>query len=695
MPPGMSRPMPRAAAKSRPYVPKPKPASRPTEGERVPSKPPPPPPPPPKLTPEQVRARRKARTSSPSPGRTPSSPRSSRTSESTPLDAGSRMDMDGMREQHLSSQSGIFPTTLKEIIAKRYSEASLKADAWTPLRDITVNNFKVIKKAKIPLGKNVTILVGPNSCGKSSILQAIHWATRLSSNIKPGKDSKTLLFDGIDYMPSSDPIATYHKGRLGTKPRSNSITVNFRHIDNIRGKNTAKISIRTIRGDSGIRVKINGAVSPYKQNSQLISAYIPGVTGILEKETRAVHFDILRKAASGQAGEVLRNILLNLKEMKEGVPASGEFINHLEYLNSYIQEIYPDVDVAVSFDDMSELYILATIGIGSKKRRPLDTASTGILQVIHIFAYMIYFKPKVTLIEEPDTHIHPDRQGRLIEIIERAAAELNTQVILTTHSHHIVRAVSADSDIVWIKSGKPHLDEGEMVRRLLGWGGLDKSVFFFVEDEDHRAITNILGQWPDLYRKVCICPCYGVGNLPRNGLLKGVLGENKLDIKAVIHRDRDFMTDDEVEIWKQKFQSEDDSYKDVSTWVTSNSDIEAYFCDPSYLSILYGVSFEEASLWINEVMNGFNIVEKEKDFLSKREKTIMSLGEKYNSEKSEKLWAEVGLTLNTITGRVVYGALKQYLQRKRKPIEKLNSFFVPDESNVALELKDIIERAIG
>ena len=308
---------------------------------------------------------------------------------------------------------------------------------------------------------------------------------------------------------------------------------------------------------------------------------------------------------------------------------------------------------------------------------------------------MIYFGPKVTLVEEPDSHIHPDKQDRLIRVLERAAKELGTQVVITTHSHHIVRGVSAGSKIVWIKNGKPHVDEGDTVRRLLGWGGLDKSVFFFVEDEDHRAVTNILKQWPEIYQKVCICPCYGFGNLPRNGLLKGLLGENKLDIKVVVHRDRDFMTDDEVEIWKKKFESDDGSYKNVSTWVTSNSDVEAYFCDPSYLSKLYGVDIDEAKSWVEDVMHGFDDTEKMEAYLSKRKKTLWSLGEDYNEKNSKKLWRQYGPTLNTITGRNVHNAIKIYLQRKRKNIEYLNSFFIPKDSTIAIELRDIIVRAIG
>lgn len=40
-------------------------------------------------------------------------------------------------------------------------------------------------------------------------------------------------------------------------------------------------------------------------------------------------------------------------------------------------------------------------------------AGTGFLQVAQIFAYLLHFKPKLLLIDEPDSHLHPGTQERL------------------------------------------------------------------------------------------------------------------------------------------------------------------------------------------------------------------------------------------------------------------------------------------
>ncbi len=67
---------------------------------------------------------------------------------------------------------------------------SIRARKWSTLDSITVRGFKATKEAHIPLD-HVTILVGPNGCGKSSVLQAIHWAARAASYVQL-KNTKSL-----------------------------------------------------------------------------------------------------------------------------------------------------------------------------------------------------------------------------------------------------------------------------------------------------------------------------------------------------------------------------------------------------------------------------------------------------------------------------------------------------------------------
>jgi AAA15 family ATPase/GTPase len=98
---------------------------------------------------------------------------------------------------------------------------------------VTIENFKAIPSTTVPLG-DVTILVGPNGCGKSSVLQAIHWAVRAASDIAPKNSKEMMAFDRIDYLPSSEPLKTAHKGELRSDTKSPPTKIVFNHVRRLR-----------------------------------------------------------------------------------------------------------------------------------------------------------------------------------------------------------------------------------------------------------------------------------------------------------------------------------------------------------------------------------------------------------------------------------------------------------------------------
>ena len=312
-------------------------------------------------------------------------------------------------------------------------------------------------------------------------------------------------------------------------------------------------------------------------------------------------------------------------------------LERLAKLNELVKQVHPGVQVDVVFDEREDYHISATVRTDdlADQSRPLETAATGVLQVVQIFAYLILFEPKVMLIDEPDAHLHPNKQERLIETLERAAPQYNTQVILTTHSPHIVRAASPAAKLVWMKNGIVETEDEEVIRRLLGWGGLDKAALFFVEDEDDKPLRAVLRQWPELSRQVAVCRCFGIDNLPRDKFLKGLLLDGKLKSRALLHRDGDFMTPKEAELWANSFKT-----PGVFPWVTTGSDIEAYFCQSDYLSALYSVPVEVAENWRQEAAKK---VSKARDtFLEKRKNVVRVVWPNGGSPDAEAMWQEAG-----------------------------------------------------
>lgn len=564
---------------------------------------------------------------------------------------------------------------------------------WSKLESIEISNFKAVDRLTVPLA-DVTILVGPNGSGKSSVLQAIHWAARAASYVAPRSQSESVSFERLDYSPSSEPLKTAHKKELSPDRSSEPTAVIFNHVPTGDGSSSAAtIKIWAARASTGISVSIEGgpAVTPFKQRTELITAYIPGLAGLSEYETLLVQPLLRRQAAGGDAGGVLRNVLFNIGSRQPGETDDEAASLRVRQLNELVQIIHPGVSLEVTFNDREDIKIQATFDdrLLSGIKRPLETAATGVLQAIQIFAYLILFRPKVLLVDEPDAHLHPDKQERLIEALEHAAQKFEAQIILTTHSPHIVRAASPAINLLWVNQGKVYQQQDDNVRALLGWGGLDKKILFFVEDENDQAIRAILRQWPRLHRQIAICRCFGVDNLPGNSLLKGLLSADSFDVKVVIHRDRDFMTEKECRLWAQRYTEQD-----VAVWVTTHSDGEAYFCEATYLSRLYNVSVDTAGGWISAAAS--KCAGAKKVFFDKRKVFIRLLYENGGSPESEDLWKQ-GLEQSpaNVLGKTLHKALKVEVKAAGRDDKLLDRFSVPEGYEVASDLRLILESMLG
>ncbi len=311
------------------------------------------------------------------------------------------------------------------------------------------------------------------------------------------------------------------------------------------------------------------------------------------------------------------------------------------------------------------------------------------LQVVQIFAYLLLFRPKLLLIDEPDAHLHADKQERLIEALEAAAHEYKTQIVLTTHSPFIARAASTSANLVWLHEGSIVAASNEVIRRRLGWGGLDKLCVFFVEDEDDTAIRTLLRQWPQLNRQIQVCRCFGIENLPKSRMVEGLIGDDSSMLKVVVHRDRDFMTPEECAQWKSAYTA-----VHAFAWITEHVDVEAYFCQHDYLARLYSVDSSVAERWIEEAVG---LITAARDtFLKKRALVIRTLYPHGGSPNSEALWTTMnGPSPKTVLGKKLLPALRKIVKDNGRDEHVLARFTIPEGIELAGELRLVLEQALA
>ncbi len=474
------------------------------------------------------------------------------------------------------------------------------------LNEVTIRNFKAIDETNISL-ERMTVIVGENGSGKSSVLQALHWVFQSGRNLAVGtnavKDNDFRLSDGstlserdATFMPSPEYRNAGHGAEYGNKKGSPQMEVEVSATNANGDPLHASMWIKSARNE-GLSVHVpsnNAFVQSLRDQSKEFSSYIPGLAGIASVEEKRTKLIVQRQAAAGDANTVLRNVLLLLK----GITHENE--TGLDLLQQFVSEVMGSVTLTVDFVEDKHQTIQASFqtkvmnDADPNRKKPLELAGIGFLQVIQIFAYLVYFRPVLLLVDEPDAHLHPTAQERLVTALGKAANHFGTQVILTTHSPSVVRALPNGARVVWMKDGAVQPDGDTSGRQLMGWGLLDKRILLLTEDTKINMLRSLLSQWPDLERVVALWPLHGSGKLldPKGcASLQTVFGEG---MKIALHRDRDFMMPKEAAAFSKPYTD-----AGIGVWLTKLSDVEAYWGSIEAIRAHFGIEDADAQQLID------------------------------------------------------------------------------------------------
>lgn len=460
------------------------------------------------------------------------------------------------------------------------------------LESIKIEHFKRIKSIELPIS-DLNILVGSNGSGKSSVLQALHLASclmRQADRIRSGSTSMVRVGD-LDYLPSDEYWRLGHAADWGNKSSSPSSHVRFDFKNNeslaLPGMPiTATLEMRSAR-NAGISVKgelPEQVRAQFRGENIYFSGFIPGISGIPNVEQKNAKRVVMKACSFGDSNVYLRNALDLLTD------------NELKQVEKWLLPLLGEIQLKISFNADKDLSLHAE-AIIDEHAMPLELLGTGYLQLIQTFCYILLFKPKILLIDEPDIHLHPSVQESLTGVLAGIASERGIKVIISTHSPFIVRGAPAGTNVVWLESGEKHSENRDAIELALGWGAFGKKILLVSEDKNNEHLKKLLSQWPQLERLVSVIPGRGYKHLltkEEAQELKESLG-NKF--KILVHRDRDSLSDAEVSTLKSTYSCEN-----IKLWITDQSDIEAEFCSPSFLSSLTGKPEANCEIWISELL---------------------------------------------------------------------------------------------
>ncbi len=425
------------------------------------------------------------------------------------------------------------------------------------LSRIEIDKFKQIQGFEQDL-QAVTVLVGTNNSGKSSVLHALHSTValaqsrlRLSGTVPMNSNDTGFTISSQDtlYLPLLDIDWLAPKGDL---TQSKGPTIKFFFDDEAQSE--GGISIK--RGKNrNLAIKLHGreVIERIEKIGEPFSVYVPGLAGIAKSEAYTAFGSLLRIIARGDANMVLRNVLWALRQ---------DEAQWADFLKA-VKQVFPKRSLYVRFDDKSDELIAVTV-TEDEMEVPLDCIGTGFLQTIQILSYIFLFKPEVTLLDEPDSHLHPSNQRALADLLWTLAVERRSQIILATHSRHMLDVFKdrEQTQVLWMRKGQvqPATTGIEVLADLGAFdsaeGLLTQGIEFVVltEDEDKKGLKRVFEANGAVKGKYQIWSYKGCTKVDTAEALGKFIKDASPHTQIIVHRDGDFMQDEDRLYWVETFK---------------------------------------------------------------------------------------------------------------------------------------------
>jgi len=363
------------------------------------------------------------------------------------------------------------------------------------LSKITIENFRCFGEGKnrfeMALRPGLTALVGENDAGKSAVIDALRLVLGTT-------DQEWYRLDDMDFHNGDTSLEIRIKCKFeDLSDNDRRIFLEYLTYDKDDGEPvlyltwTAK-DMGDIRGRPYRRIELRSGKDGQG----------PSLVQEVREFLRATYLRPLRdaeQALSAGRGSRLAQILKNVDEIRSGgkeydpsVPVDpkdlsvlgiGDFANALlenqqgiihtrEKINKYLENLSLRTDHLRSNIRVSGARAKTEVRLRQLlEKLDLVVDSTGKVglgsnNLLFMAAELLLLAEeedglKLLLIEEPEAHLHSQRQLRIMKFLQEQAKEKGIQVIVTTHSPNLASAIDLNN-IVMIRNGRAFsMTEGE------------------------------------------------------------------------------------------------------------------------------------------------------------------------------------------------------------------------------------------
>ncbi len=447
------------------------------------------------------------------------------------------------------------------------------------IKKLLLENYRCFEKSEV-IYKDLSIFVGKNNAGKSSMIEALRMVAYASQ-----KSSQTTYKEA--------PYGLGVSGReKGIKIDVDKLKIDLRGIVYLYENKIAKVIAEF---DDGCKIIIL-----CNDNIAFAFLYSPDDKNIKLKNN-AMKYNFSSISILPQIGLIKENEKLlsedTVNNYKETYLSSRHFRNEIklykkEYWSEFCQTAESTWDLLkiISLDyDVKESEFLRLMVSDSKFVAELGLMGSGLQMWLQIIWFICRNRNKETIIlDEPDVYMHPDLQLKLLHLIQIKYK----QIIIATHSVEIISDVSA-ANIVMIDKKKRKMryaNNSAAVQQIIeNIGGIQNLSLIriglckkclFVEGKDIKFLSKIYDKlYPEqdnCLNSLPIIELHGFSKLNEAfGASKLFYNETGGEIKCFCILDRDYYPS---ELLKEKTNLSEENHLNLHIW--NRKEIENYFIIP-------------------------------------------------------------------------------------------------------------------